>query len=74
MKRILSKLKSLLVNSNRKSNVITLPESPLNPHYFVQRELMQKRNVEKWTINMLSHYYGCTEQELRSYLDYYNIK
>lgn len=40
----------------------------------LKREILQKRNSEKWTISMLSEYYECSENEIRNVLDSYQIK
>jgi len=40
----------------------------------MERELRQRRITEKWSINMLSDYYECSENQMRQLLDYFNIK
>lgn len=40
----------------------------------LERELRQRRITERWSINMLSDYYSCSENEMREILDNFKIQ
>lgn len=67
-------MKNFVMNVWRKFKRTKRKTEDILCYAILERELRQRRITEKWTINMLSDYYGCTEIEMRNILDTFSIK
>jgi hypothetical protein len=66
MRELLSKIISKFKKQKSKNS--------FDAYSYLERDIRQKRVNENWTINMLSEYYGYSENFLRTLLDHLNIK